>query len=89
MHPTAAGVGFVPLVRRVRMALGETEGRGVSGARRGLRDDVLALAGRLEDLRRRFPSRTDLLERVGLGGALDRILDGEAVVGAVLEGAAR
>ena len=77
MKAKTAGVGFEPLMRSVKDALSEPEESRTAWGRHALRRDAGRIAARLEELRRRFPGRPDLLERIGPSSHLLRLLEEE------------
>ena len=79
MDNGASTVGEVPLVRKVRLAMAEPDGRTASRPirRAVMRRDVSDLMDRLDLLHRSFPEAWELLDRVRLSGHVIDLL-GEA-----------
>ncbi len=75
MDGGAVGVESVPLVRKVRMTLAGEASRPLERRPAAVRRDISGLVSRLEGLRRSFPGKPDLLDRVGLSQHVFRLLD--------------
>jgi hypothetical protein len=77
MNGGATRVGSVPLIRKVREALGADRSAAGDGPRShaSMRRDIDGLLSRLDGLRRRFPANQALLARVGISPHVMRLLD--------------